>query len=410
MRESPQNTCLPLRDIRVVELGSFIAGPHCATVLADLGADVVKVERPRQGDLMRQSPPFLEGESSAFVRLNRHKRSIALDIASSRGREVFLRLAARADVVVENLRPGAADSLALAYADLIEVNDQLIYAAISGWGRTGPYASRPGLDIMAQAMSGLMSITGEAEGGPVKVGVPICDLACSLYATIGILAALRERDRTGRGDLIDVSLFESGVSLTVWEASRYFATGEVPVRLGSAHQASAPYQAFATSDGYIAIGAVSPGTWPALCEVIGAPELVSDPRFVNNHTRWSNRRILQELIEAKTKSAPTVVWSKALEQVGVPCAPINTYDRVVNDPQLAARGFLCEAEHTTIGRVTYPGSPLKFSNTAVRQGKAGPLLGEHTADVLAELGFVTGDVVDMAQAGVVQLLAGASRP
>src|SRR6266513_4654004 len=266
----------PLTGIKVVEVGNFMAGPFCALQLADLGADVVKVENPASGgDEVRHTAPFLEsGESSNFVRLNRNKRSLALDLKSREGKEVFRRLIRRADVVVENLRPGTMADLELDYPRLSELNPRLVFVAASGWGQDGPYAQRPGLDIMAQGMSGLMSITGE-EGGkaPVKIGVPVTDLTCALWGALAAVAALRARERTGRGQFIDVCLFEAGVALAVWEAGRYFATGEVPQPLGSAHQTSAPYQALRASDGFFTLGATSARNWEACCDAFGLPAL-----------------------------------------------------------------------------------------------------------------------------------------
>src|SRR5919199_1146304 len=268
-----------LSGIRVLEIGNFMAAPFCTMQLADLGADVVKIENPDGGDQVRTTAPFLDGESSSFIRLNRNKRSLALDLKAVRGKEVFRRLIKRADIVVENLRPGTMADLELDYRRLSELNPRLIFVAASGWGQDGPYSQRPGLDIMAQGMSGLMSITGE-EGGkaPVKVGVPVTDLTCALYGALAAVAALHARQRTGRGQFIDVCLFEAGVALAVWEAGRYFATGEVPRPLGSAHQTSAPYQAIRAEDGWFTVGATSPRNWAALCEVLERPEWVADER------------------------------------------------------------------------------------------------------------------------------------
>src|SRR6266478_360674 len=290
-----------LAGIRVVEVGNFMAAPFCTLQLADLGADVVKVENPDGGDQVRTTAPFLHGESSSFIRLNRNKRSLALDLKSAGGKEAFRRLIRRADVLVENLRPGTMADLELDYPRLSELNPRLVYVAASGWGQDGPYAQRPGLDIMAQGMSGLMSITGE-EGGkaPVKVGVPLTDLTCALYGALAALAALRVREQTGRGQFIDVCLFESGVSLAVWEAGRYFATGEVPRPLGSAHQTSAPYQAVKAQDGWFTVGATSTRNWKAFCETLGLMQLHDDPRFRENHLRHQYRRELMALVEPVT--------------------------------------------------------------------------------------------------------------
>ena len=277
-----------LDGIRVLEVGNFMAGPYCSMQLADLGADVVKIENPNGGDPLRQSGPFVAGESSNFIRLNRNKRSLALDLKAPSGKKHLRALAAQADIVIENLRPGTMRELGLDYDALTTLNPRLIYVAATGWGQDGPYASLAGLDIMAQAMSGLMSITGEEGRPPVKVGVPMCDLACALYGALAAVAALHARERTGRGQLIDVSLFESGVSFAVWEAGSYFATGEMPRRNGSAHQAIAPYQAFQSSDGYFVAGAATAKGWVAFCNVLGIASLIDDPRFLQPHQRRQN--------------------------------------------------------------------------------------------------------------------------
>ena len=341
-----------LADIRVVEVGNFMAAPFCAAQLADLGADVVKVENPDGGDQVRTTAPFLDGESSSFIRLNRNKRSLALDLKAQRGKEIFRRLIARTDIVVENLRPGTMADLELDFPRLSALNPRLVYVAASGWGQDGPYAQRPGLDIMAQGMSGLMSITGE-EGGhqPVKVGVPVTDLTCALYGALAALAALRVREQTGRGQFIDVCLFEAGVSLAVWEAGRFFATGEVPQPLGSAHQTSAPYQALRASDGFFTMGATSARNWEACCDVFGLAALKSDPRFAKNHLRHQNRRELIPLIEQVTAAQPARHWVDALEKAGVPCGVVQTYDQVFSDPHLNARGFFPEAPHAKLEEI-----------------------------------------------------------
>jgi formyl-CoA transferase len=392
-----------LNGVRVLEVGNFMAGPFCTLQLADLGADVVKIENPDGGDLTRGSAPFIQGESSPFVRLNRNKRSLVLDLKSERGKEVFRRLARKADVVVENLRPGTMAELGLDYGRLSELNPRLVYVAASGWGQDGPYAERPGLDIMAQAMSGLMSITGE-EGGnsPVKIGVPMTDLVCALYGALAAVAALRVRDRTGRGQFIDVCLFEAGVSFAVWEAGRFFATGEVPKALGSAHQASAPYQALRAADGFFTAGATSQKNWESMCDALGLGQLKSDARFAKNHLRHQNRRELIPLIEEVTSRGPAKEWVKKLQAAGVPCALIQSYDQVFSDPHLIERGFFPEAPHSTLGPVKQLGSPMRLSETPTQMVRAGPLLGEHSAEVLAEAGYTQEEIRQLAGAGVIR--------
>jgi len=376
----------PLADVLVVEVGSFIAAPYAATQLADLGARVIKVETPGTGDFVRGNAPFVGGESSSFIRLNRNKESVELDLKSEAGRDAFRSLVRRADVLVENLRPGAMRRLGLGYDDLAADHPRLVYASASGWGQDGPLADRPGLDIMAQARSGLMSVTGFPDAGPAKVGVPICDLMCAMYVALGVTAALRERDRSGRGQHLDVSLYESGVSLGVWEAGRYLGDGTVPGPQGSAHQSQAPYQAVVTADGHVTIGANTPGLWLRFCAALGLDALPEDPRFADNDARMAHREALVEAIEAVTGTIGTDRVVEILDGAGVPCAPIQTYDQVFADPALAARDFFWDAEHPTLGPVRQVGSPMRFSRTPVRRGGAGPVLGSSTAAVLAELG------------------------
>lgn len=376
---------LPLSDITVVEVGSFIAAPYATMQLADLGARVIKVEPPGQGDFVRGNAPFIGGESSSFLRLNRNKESVELDLKSEQGQAVFRELARRADVLVENLRPGAMQRMGLGYEDLAAENPRLVYASASGWGQDGPLAHKPGLDIMAQARSGLMSVTGLPGGAPAKVGVPICDLVCALYVALGVTAALRERDRSGHGQHLDVALVEAGTSLAVWEAGRYFGDGTVPQPQGSAHQSQAPYQAVASADGYVTIGANTPGLWLKFCAALGLDRLPEDPRFADNTSRMSNRDELIAEIEAKTTPLPTARVIEMLDRAGVPCAPIQTYDQVFTDPNLEARDFFWDAPHPTIGGVRQVGSPMRFSRTPVTRRVAGPPLGSSTESVLAEL-------------------------
>jgi len=381
MTEQPQ----PLSDITVVEVGSFIAAPFATMQLADLGARVIKVETPGTGDFVRGSGPFVEGESSSFLRLNRNKESVELDLKSEQDRAAFLELVGRADVLVENLRPGAMRRMGLGYDDLAVDNPRLVYASASGWGQDGPLADLPGLDIMAQARSGLMSITGFPGGGPAKVGVPICDLVCALYVSLGVTAALRERDRSGRGQHLDVSLVEAGTSLAVWEAGRYFGDGTVPAPQGSAHQSLAPYQAVRTADGHVTIGANTPGLFLRLCQAFGLQRLGEDDRYVDNSARMANRDALIAEIEGVTTRMTVADVVSVLDGAGVPCAPIQNYEQVFNDPNLAARDFFWDAPHPTIGAVRQIGSPMRFSRTPVRRGVAGPPLGSSTEAVLAEL-------------------------
>jgi formyl-CoA transferase len=293
--------------------------------------------------------------------------------------------------------------LGLGYKDLSALNPRLIYVAISGWGQTGPYANLSGLDIMAQAMSGLMSITGEPDGPPVKAGVPVCDLVCGLYGALATMAALRNRERDGAGDFVDISLYESGVSLGVWEAGRYFATGEVPRALGSAHQSAAPYQSVRASDGYFTVGATSQPNWTAFCRVLGRSEWEADQRFATASTRHEHRRELIEAIEAVTVRQPIQHWVGLLQDAGVPCAEIQTYDKVFADPHLQERGYFWDAPHPALGAVRQLGSPLNFTRAHLRRDSAGPILGADSAAILEELGCTPGEVASLAERGVTKL-------
>ena len=382
----------PLEGVTVLEVGVFMAAPFATMQLADLGARVVKVE-PADGDPTRATGPFLaDGVSSPFARLNRGKESVVLDLKSEQGKQAFLRLAGAADVVVENLRPGALRRLGLDADTVRAQHPHLVYASGSGFGQDGPLASLPGLDIMAQARSGLMSITGPPDGEPAKVGVPLCDLVCGLYLAMAVLAALHERARTGEGQSIDVSLMESGVSLAVWEAGRWFATGEVPQRLGSAHQSQAPYQAVRTADGWATLGAITPKTWAGMCRALGLTDLLEDERFASSSSRHAAREEVVGRVEDVTSQLPTAEVVRRLEAEGVPCAPIADFGQVFTDDHLAARDFFWDAPHPTVGPVRQLGSPMRFSRSATQRRAAGPDLGTGTREALLQVGYTEQEV------------------
>jgi formyl-CoA transferase len=391
-----------LDGIRVLELTNYMAGPYCGMLLADMGAEVVKIENPKVGDYTRESGPFVNGESSGFLALNRNKRSLALNLKDPRGKQIFLDLAKRADVILENFRPGTMRDLGLDYETIRTLNPGIVYASASGFGQTGPYSQRPGLDLIAQGMSGLMSITGEEGGPPVKVGVPLCDLTCALFVAYSILSALIARGRDGEGQAIDVSLMEAGAALEIWETSGYFATGIVPERLGSAHRVNAPYQAFRTSDGYVTIGATSANNWAAFCAEIGLEHLMADPRFASVASRKQHEKELAALIEAVTVTDTSDAWYRRLEAVGVPCGVLNDIGQMVADPHLAARGFIVEMEHPVAGRVKATGSPAHLSGTPVERFEPAPLLGQHTERYLRELGLSAEEIRRLDEAGVVR--------
>ena len=391
----------PLAGIRVVEIGNYMAGPYCGMQLADLGADVVKVEHPKAGDLARLLEPLASGESGNFARLNRDKRSLAVDLKRDEGREIFKMLAGRADVIVENLRPGTMEDLGLPPASLLDANVRLVYVAVTGWGLDGPYADRPALDIIVQGQSGLMSITGEEGGAPVKVGVSIADLTAALYATIATLGALRARERDGRGQLVDISMFESAVSLAVWEAGSFFGGGEVPRAAGSAHKLVAPYQAIAASDRHFIVGATTPPNWTAFCRVIGLGQLETDPRFADANARRRNREALVLAIEKVTRAKTAAHWLSLLREAGVPCGEIADYRDVFTDEHLLAREFFVDLDHPVLGTLRGLGSPMRFARTPVRHRRAGPRLGEHSAEVLRELGWSDAEVDHLASASII---------
>lgn len=391
----------PLDGVRLLDLSSQLSGPYCAMLLGDLGADVVKVERPGRGDDARGMAPFVRGESAPFMTFNRNKRSITLDLKAPDGLAVARRLAERADVLLENWRPGAAARLGLGWAEVHALNPRLVYCSISGFGQTGPYAGRGGFDRIAQGMSGLMSITGEEDGPPLPVPLPVADIGAGMFATIGILAALAHRARTGEGQVVDASLLETPIAWAVYEASSYFATGVVPERLGPGHRTNAPYQAFRTADGWINLGGGSPGFWPVICRVLGVVELLNDPRFATAALRVEHRKALEAVLEARFLTAPAAEWLARLEAAGVPAGPVLTYDQVFGDPHVAARAMAVEVEHPRAGATRVLGIPLKLSATPGSIRRPAPMLGQHTDEILGELGYDAAAIRDLHARGVV---------
>lgn len=385
--ESSGATPAPLAGVTVLEVGVFMATPFATMQLADLGARVIKIENPDGGEQTRATGPLIDGESSPFVRLNRNKESVTLNLKSPEGKAAFKRLAGDADVVVENLRPGAMRRLGLAYEDLKTENPELIYASASGWGQDGPLAHLPGLDIMAQARSGLMSITGYPDRPPAKIGVPICDLTTALYVALAITSALYERRSSGQGQYIDVALLESGVSFAVWEAGAYFAEGTVGGRHGSAHQNQAPYQAVVSKDGFVTIGANTPRNWTAFCQALDLTELLEDPRYAGTYERLQNRIPLIEAIERRTAELTTDEIVETLNEAGVPVAPILDFGEVFNDEHLHAREFFWDGDHPSLGKVRQLGSPMRFSRTPTVRRAAGPVLGSSNREVLGSAGY-----------------------
>ena len=392
----------PLDGVKVLDCTQFMAGPYCTLILADMGADVVKVERLQGGDDTRRSAPTINEVSSQFLMINRNKRSIALDLKAPEGKETFKRLAKGSDVVVQNFRPGTMEELGLGYKDLKPLNDALIYCSISGFGQTGPYAHRGGFDLVAQGMSGIMSVTGIPDGPPIKVGVPITDLAAGMYGANGVMAAYIHRLKTGQGQHVDTSLLEAGIALTVWETGVLWATGESPYPMGSAHRINAPYQALRCMDQPITIGAANQANWERLCNAMDREELREDPRFETGPLRRQNYEELAEELEKTLLTRPADYWLPKLEEEGVPSGPLNDMAQVYQDPHVLDRDMVVELDHPTVGRVRAIGIPVKLSESPGAIRRPAPLLGQHTQEVLREHGFSDGEVAHLLESGVVR--------
>ncbi|RTZ45752.1 CoA transferase [Candidimonas sp. SYP-B2681] len=400
----------PLTGIRVLDLTRVLAGPWCTQNLADLGAEVIKIERPGAGDDTRGwGPPYLKDshgkdttEAAYYASANRNKQSVAIDIATERGAGLVRELAKQCDILVENFKVGGLLKYGLDYESIKAINPALIYCSITGFGQTGPYASRPGYDFMIQGMGGLMSITGERDdlngGGPQKAGVAVADLMTGMYSTVGILAALHERTRSGLGQHIDMALLDCQVAMLANQNLNYLTTGVAPQRAGNAHQNLVPYQVFAAADGHLIVAVGNDTQFKAYCQVIGRPALPDDVRFKTNSNRVINRETLIPLLVAAMKTQARDYWLEALERAGVPAGPINTIDQVYDNPQVKARGMLQNLPHSSAGRAPVGASPLRFSDSPVNYHHAAPLLGEHTEQVLRErLGLSVEEIQELTQ-------------
>ena len=375
----------PLQGIRVLDLSRVLAGPYCTMVLGDLGADVIKVEPPEGDETRGWGPPFAEGESAYYLCVNRNKRGIVINLKTDEGKKILRDLALQSDVLVENFRPGTLEKFGLDFATLHELNPKLIYCSITGFGQTGSIRDKPGYDFMIQALGGLMSITGEPEGEPMKTGVAVVDLFAGQNAIIAILAALQARTLTGRGQHLDISLFDSQLGWLANVASNYLISGKLPKRYGNAHPNIVPYQSFQASDGWFAIAVGNDKQFEALCKVIGKLELASDPRFAKNSGRVENREEIIPLLASIFKTASVSEWLTKLDEAQIPCGPINNFEQVFSMPTVKEREMLVKMNHPTIGELPLVGSPLKMSNTPVEYRLPPPLMGEHTEDVIMDL-------------------------
>jgi formyl-CoA transferase len=400
----------PLEGIRVLDMTRAMAGPFCTMMLGDLGADIIKVERPGRGDESRGwGPPFVgkpygpyPGESAYFISANRNKRSIIINLKRPEGQDIVRQLVAKSDALVENFRPGVLDRLGLGYEELRSVNPRLVYCCISGYGSTGPYAAHPGYDFIIQAEGGFMGITGPEEGPPSRSGVPIIDINAGMFSAVAILAALRARDVTGKGQLVDLSLLETQVALLTNVASNHLVGGLEHRRLGNAHPNIAPYEAFPARDRWFALAAGNERQWAVLCQVLGRPDLKDDPLFADNNARVANRPALRDVLDAAFQARDADEWLAEFRQAGLPCGPINTIPEVFQHPQSEARGLTLEVAHPTAGRVRVPGFPYKFSSTPAQVRLPPPLLGQHTEEVLEDvLGFSQGELARLREEEIV---------
>jgi CoA:oxalate CoA-transferase len=392
----------PLEGVRVIDLSMFLAGPYCTQQLADLGAEVIKIE-PRQGDSTRVLPPhFHEGESLYFLSTNRSKKGMSIDLQQAQGREILYRLVATADVVVDNFRPGIMAKLGADYETLMQVNPRIICCSISGFGQDGPYASRPAYDMIVQALSGGMSITGEPGGRPVRAGIPIGDICAGLHAVIGIQAALRERERSGKGQFIDISMLDVQVAMLSYQGVYHLFSGEVPGGQGRGHASIPTYASFQAGDKRdVLICANTEKMWVALCEVLDLPGLPTDARFLTNELRHTHRGELEPLLEQAFSARSRTDWLDLLNARGVPCAPVNSIADALEDPQVRHRGMVDKIEHTLGGEVGVLGNPIKMSRSPGAAFRSPPLFGEHTNEILRDLGFPEAEIAQWRDQGVV---------
>ncbi len=391
-----------LDGIRIIDFSKALAGPYCTMMLADQGAEVIKVEMPGTGDDSRGwGPPFIEGEAAYFLSVNRNKKSITLNLKDPKAKEIALKIIEKADVVLESNRPGVMTKLGLDYESVKKINPGIIYCAISGFGQTGPYSKRPGFDQVIQGYGGIMGLTGEKGGSPLKVGIAVTDIATGMFAATGILTALYHKERTGQGQFVDASMLDGQVSWLTYQAGRYLASGNVPQRIGSAHPLIVPYQDFEASDGFINIAAGNDNLWKKMCEVTGLTDIADDPKFASNPKRVENRVAVVELVSEKIKTKTMQEWLDILNDAGVPCGPIYTVDQIFKDPQVLARDMLVELDHPKCGKIQVTGVPVKLSETPAEVKTPPPMLGEHNSSILQELGFKDEDITKMKEDNII---------
>ena len=394
---------LPLSNVKILDISQIMAGPYCTMVLGDLGAEVIKVEKANGGDDSRQMGPYVNGESTCFFQINRNKKSISLNLKDERARDVFYRLAADADVIVENYRPGVTQSLQIDYETIRAINPGIIYCSISGYGQTGPYSNKGGFDLVAQGMSGLMSMTGEPGKRPLKTGIAVYDIGAGLTAIYSILAAYIHKQNTGEGQHIDIAITECGLPWFAWEAAAYFANGTVPQPTGSRHRISAPYQAVKTQDGYLMLGCANQRTWERLCrDVIAREDLLDDERFVTNSDRARNVEALEEILEEILSQQPMHHWLDLCDTAGVPAGPINDFAQAMHDEHYLARDMVQEVSHPVIGNMKTIGFPAKFSRTPSQIRRPAPLFAEHTDEVLHGIGMSDEDIGSLRNEGSIR--------
>lgn len=392
----------PLEGIKVLDLSRALAGPYCTMMLADMGAEVIKIEMPERGDDSRAwGPPFIEGESAYFISVNRNKKSMTLNLKKEKSIEIVHRLIKQSDVLIENFRPGTMEKLSLSYNEVKEINPKIIYCSISGFGQDGPYRLLPGMDQVLQGMGGLMSITGEPDGPPVKVGVAVADIAGGMFAAYGIVVALFNRETGGKGQMIDLSLLDCQVAWLTYRAGSFFASGEIPKPLGSGHPVIVPYQAFKAKDVYVNVAAGNDQLWQKFCKALGLENLMNEQQFATNAMRVKNREEIIEIIGDVICNKKADEWLKILTEAGVPCGPIYNMDKIFSDPQVLHREMVKELEHPTAGKVKVTGIPIKLSNTPGEILTAPPTLGQHTKEILTELGYNNEDIDKMSQEKII---------